>query len=293
MSRGDERPGWWRWRSLPCSALPLAGQRAALQLLASGELWETDAESRLLARNEGEPALQGRVDAWGVLRPHRAVTLLALVEAEAGRAGEFDSHISAPQLELRLALHRALTLSGGRILHPVGAFGMRRFANSNPLISAPDAYPTQYPWGVQLSGVAGPLDYRAALVDVPIYNERYLPEEGKVLRPAAGLGVRTGPDFRLGVSGTVGPYLGAEVDAALPAGAERADFRQIVLGAEASYSRGHLELWGELQWNSYEVPTIADDVTGLGGYLELRVTLTPGCIWRDASSATGTPSCGR
>ncbi len=256
-------------------ARPVAAQRVALQLLATGEVWETDADSRLLARNEGRPALQSRLDAWGILRPHPAVTLLALAEAEAGRAGEYDSDLKVPQLELRLAFDRAATLSGGRLLHPVGAFGARRFAHTNSLIDAPDTYPTQYPWGVQLSGVVGPLDYRAAVVDAPVYNERYLPEDGKVLRPAAALGIRTGPDFRFGVSGTVGPYLGEEVDPALPAGSDREDFQQIVIGAEARFSRGHLELWAEGLWNSYEVPTIADPVKGLGGYLEVRVTLTP------------------
>jgi hypothetical protein len=218
--------------------------------------------------------LQGRLNAWGMLRPHRAVSLHALVEATAGKAEE-ESELEVEQLVARVELHPALTVEGGRLILPVGGFSGRRFADRNPLIGAPDTYPSQYPWGVQLSGLAGPIDYRAALVDLPVINERYLPEPGKRLRPAVAVGLRIGPDLRLGVSGTVGPYLGPSTDGAMPAGRDREDFHETILGAEARYSRGHLEAWGELLWTSYEVPTLANDLTGLGAYVEVRATLTP------------------
>jgi hypothetical protein len=250
-------------------------QQAALELLAVGEFWKTDDGSRLLALNQGDPTLEGRLAAWGVLRPHRAVSLRALAEATAGEAGEYDTHVEVEELLARIELHPALAIEGGRLLLPVGAFSLRRFANSNPLIGLPDTYPTEYPWGAQLSGVAGPFDYRAALVNLPALNERYFPAPGKRLRPAAAIGVRTGPDLRVGVSATYGPYLGANVDGALAAGVNREDFKETILGAEARYSRGHLEAWGELLWTSYEVPTVADNVDGLGFYLELKATLTP------------------
>ena len=47
---------------------------------------------------------------------------------------------------------------------PVGAFGRRRLSPSNPLIGAPDLYPTAYPWGVTVSGGVGHFDYALGAV---------------------------------------------------------------------------------------------------------------------------------
>jgi hypothetical protein len=249
-------------------------QRAGLEVLASAEFWETDAGSRLLAMNGGTPMLSGSLYGFGVVRPHQALEFFALGALEAAPAlDQYDATIE--QLTLRVQLHPAFGVEGGRLLLPVGGFVARRFPHLNPLIGAPDTYPALYPWGAQVTGVAGPIDYRVAVVDLPTLNERYLPEAGRRLRPAAAAGLRTGPDVRLGVSATHGPYLGREVGPALPPGSSRDDFKQTILGAEARYSRGHVEARGELLWSRYDVPTLADPVDGLGWYLELRATVTP------------------
>lgn len=91
----------------------------------------------------------------------------------------------------------------------------------------------------------------------PIYNERYLPSAGRKLRPAAAAGIRVSPAVRLGVSCTYGPYLGKSSDDALPRGSAREDFKEVVLGFDGHFSQGHFELWTEVIWNSYEVPTIS------------------------------------
>jgi hypothetical protein len=264
---------WAAWAI--AGAAPLAAQTAALELLTTAEVFRTDAGSRLLALNHGDPAVEGIVQAFGVLRPTSTLELRALAELEVGKVEEEDFEHSVEELVASYQPASYLGIEGGRMVLPIGGFARRRFPNSNPVIGTPDTYPTQYPWGVQLFGVAGQFDYRVALVNLPAVNERYLPEPGKYLRPAAALGLRIGPELRLGVSGTHGPYLGSTVDADMPTNSRRSDFTETILAAEARFSRGHLETWSELMWSSYQVPTLADDVTGLGWYLETRVTLTP------------------
>ena len=249
-------------------------QRAALELLASAEVWETDAGSRLLAMNGGTPMVTGSLYAFSLFRPHPAVEFFALTELDAAPALD-EYKATVEQLTVRIQSHAAFGVEGGRLLLPVGAFASRRFDNLNPLVGEPDTYPSQYPWGAQLLGVVGPLDYRVAVVDLPAVNERYLPEAGRRLRPAAAVGIRTGPDLRLGASATHGSYLGSEVDGVLPPGSDRNDFKQTIVGVDARYSRGYIEVRGELLWSSYDVPTESDPVDGLGWYLELRATLTP------------------
>lgn len=252
-----------------------AAQRVALEFLATGEVWKTDDGSFLLAQNEGDPGFKGSLQAWGVVRPLPTLQLVTFGEAETEEPGSDEIEVAVDQLSIRYQPLRQVGVEGGRMLLPIGGFAPRRFANSNPVIGAPDSYPAQYPWGFQVFGALGMLDYRVGLFDLPAVNERYLPAPGEKLRPAAAVGIRTGPDLRVGLSFTRGPYLGQQVDGALPPGTRRGDFSQTVVGLEAHYSRGHLDAWGDLLWSKYEVPTLTDDVTGLGGYVELSLTLTP------------------
>ncbi|HWC74317.1 MAG TPA: hypothetical protein VG454_10315 [Gemmatimonadales bacterium] len=262
---------------LACAAL-LAGrlraQGVAVEFLFDGELWKSDSASRLLARNDGELAVLGRVRSWIALRPTHNVDLLAHVMAEGGSAEE-TSDLYLEQLEMKARLSPMLLLEAGKILQPIGAFGTRRFSNTNPLIGEPDAYPPQYPWGAVVAGVLGQLDYHVALASLPAVNERYQPPPDDYLRPTAGIGISVRPAFRLGVTATHGPYLGDTVNAQLPAGTSWHDYKQTVVAADARFSKGYLEARGEATWSEYDVPTVADPVHGLGWYLELRGTVSP------------------
>ena len=143
------------------------------------------------------------------------------------------------------------------------------------MIGAPDTYGSIYPWGAEVSGAVGTVDYRAAMVSLPAVNERYLPKPGRVLRPAAAVGLTLGPGLRLGASATRGPYLSSALEAALPPGAGWRSYKQTVVGVEGRYTGGYLEARAEMIWSSYQVPTFTDEVEGLGGYAELRLTASP------------------
>ena len=256
-------------------AAPASAQRLAVEALTDIELWETDDSSRLLARNDGRVLLAGRLHVWLAARLAESLELRALGMGEASTARDEDAAGSLQLLSLRYGRSRAFVFEGGKILYPVGGFAARRFSNTNPLIGAPDLYAPQYPEGVALSGAAGPLDYRAAVVSLPLVNPRYTPKPGRRVRPVAGVGVSAGPGFRVGAAATRGSYLSEDVAAMLPAGAAWEDFGQSVVAADARYSAGYIVVRAEAAWSSYEVPTVADRVNGFGWYGEIRGTVTP------------------
>ena len=200
----------------------------------------------------------------------RAVGRLEL-SSEAG--ARLDAYLE--WLALRYVHSRALVVEGGRVLYPMGAFGARRFPNTNPLIGEPDMYPTQYPWGVVASGALGRVDYRAGVVSLPLVNVRYTPPPGLQARPVVGLGISAGPEFRLGVSATRGSYLNSSLAPQLPAGTAWDSYAQTVISTDARYSAGYFEARAEAAWSRYEVPTVATAVTGFGWYGEVRGTISP------------------
>jgi hypothetical protein len=180
---------------------------------------------------------------------------------------------------VRFTWSEALVVDAGKMAHPVGAFAARRYSSRNPMIGVPDGYPVQYPYGVQLSGARGRVDYRAAVVSLPVSHEGYLPEPGSAARPAIGAGYTPTTGVRLGASATWGPYLNDELPATLLGGRSWRANAQRIGALDAQVSRGYLELRGELAAARYDVPgdasAAARTVHGLTYYAEGRYTLTP------------------
>ena len=248
-----------------------------LQGIVDGELWSTDTLSRLLSRNDGSAATLGRLTLWGAAEPVTGWVLYAqgeLTEGTARTPGEPASELDL--LGLRYTKSARAVFDAGKITYPVGAFAARRFSNRNPLIGQPDGYPVEYPLGAQISGVAKWLDYRAAVVSLPIYHDSYEPNPSAAARPAFGIGVTPTIGVHLGASGTWGPYLNDGYTPAELGGSGRtwSDFHQRILAFDAAASRGYLELHGELGRAWYDVPTIGNS-SGTTGYAEAKYTLAP------------------
>ena len=248
-------------------------QRLAIETLVDAEGWKTDDGSRLLARNSGNSSYTLRGHGWLVFEPASGVQLRAL-----GYLDHTDNNateVSLEGLSLRIARHRAAVIEAGKILMPMGAFGARRFSSSNPLVGAPDMYPTEYPLGAVFSGALGHWDYKAAVVSLPAVNEKYTPAPSPRARPVVGMGVSAGPQLRVGATYTEGSYLGEGSKGMMPAGASWEQFDQRLLAFDARWSIGYLETRAEAVWASYDVPTIADAVSGNGWYGEARYALSP------------------
>jgi hypothetical protein len=265
--------------TLASVALPRPAQAQGgvmVQGVFDSELWKTDSASQLLARNDGRLGAMGRVNLWAAAEPRRDVVLFGQVQAESGPGrGEPGSEVYVTQYGARWSPSDAFVLEAGKMTHVVGVFSMRHLSFRNPLVGAPDGYSLVYPIGVKVSGSASIFDYRAAILDKPVWHEDYTPDPSSAPRPAIGAGVTPFTGFRLGASATVGPYLGRELPATLFGGQDWKRFRQHVLAADMQLSRGYFEANAELAHATYEVPGRADAMPGLTWYVETKYTFTP------------------
>jgi hypothetical protein len=265
------------------AAAPRAGAQGAIvvQGVADAEFWNSDARSVMLTRNHGRPGALGRVNLWGAAELGSRLVVYAAGTGEGGRARAEDEGAEwyTDMAGVRFTWSEALVVDAGKMAHPVGAFAARRYSSRNPLIGVPDGYPVQYPYGVQLSGARGRVDYRAAMVSLPVSHEGYLPEPASAARPAIGAGYTPTTGVRLGASATWGPYLNDELPATLLGGRSWRAYTQRIGALDAQVSRGYLELRGELAAARYDVPgdasAAARAVHGLTYYAEGRYTLTP------------------
>jgi hypothetical protein len=278
---------WAVLAALVAAAVPVTRARAQyggggsreggylLQGIVDGEAWSTDTMSNLLSRNGGDPAILGRLTLWAAAEPHVGWVLYAQGEAVEGTA-RAQGHEAADleQLGVRYTRSPRAVVDIGKITYPVGGFAARRFSNRNPLIGEPDGYPVEYPVGAQISGSDAWLDYRAAVVSLPVYHVSYQPAPSASPRPVFGLGVTPTIGVRLGASATWGPYLNHGFATSDLDGSGRSwrDFHQRVVAFEASASRGYLETHAELGTVKYDVPTLGTS-TGMTGYVEAKYTL--------------------
>jgi hypothetical protein len=255
-----------------------AEERVLAGGLVDAEYWQTDDDSLLLSRNGGDGAPAGRLRLWAALDLGGGLQGFALGEVEGGRGsdeGETEAEIEQALVRYTFRAPVRLRLEAGILPVPIGDFARRYMSNLNPLIGSPDGYSVSYPAGVQATGMAGPFDYRVAVVDLPFVNENYVPEPGSALRPALAFGVTPVTGARFGAYATRGPYLGPAVESSLPAGSAWRDFGQSVTGLDLQFSRGHFEMHADWARSRYEVPGLARDARGNAWYVEPRYTFTP------------------
>jgi hypothetical protein len=263
--------------ALPAVRPAIAAERVLVGGLLDAEVWETDDGSLLLSRNGGDTAPAGRLRLWAAADLAAGLQGFLLGRAEGGtgsREGRTEAEIE--QALVRYAFRTApLRLEAGILPVPIGNFSRRYLSNLNPLIGSPDGYSVLYPAGAQATGRAAALDYRVAVVDRPLVNEKYVPEPGSALRPAVAFGLNPVAGTRLGVYGTRGPYLGRGVEPLLPPGDGWREFEQAVYGADLQFSRGHFEVHADFARARYEVPGLAVDARGTAWFVEPKYTFSP------------------
>src|SRR5258708_3775221 len=218
------------------------------QGIADVEGWSTDTRSTLLMRNNGYPGTVFRLQAWSAVEPWRGLFLFAQGRLEGGDAQAFAEHYTNADLDqagVRLARDRRMVVNIGKMFHPVAAFAPRSFSTRNPLIGAPDSYSPVYPIGAMVSGEVGRIDYRVAVVSLPLTHRDYVPSADAALRPVAGVGYTPLVGLRIGATATAGPYLNGDLTSAQTAGRAWQSYhlRQIV--ADIAYGVGHLDLRAE------------------------------------------------
>jgi hypothetical protein len=264
-----------------CLSSTLAGAqgRILFQGILDAELYDTDTGSILLARNEGDIATLGRLQLWTAFQLTPSLQLYALGESEIDNfTGDTETESELDQAALRYNRQSApwFSVEAGKLLSPLATYSERRLSTRNPLIGQPYAYAANYPLGVKVAGSAGWLDYQAALIDTPASDPDFQAiDPDSAYRPVLGFGVTPLTGLRIGFTWTQGPYLNREISPYLPAGRQWRDYDQRVMGLDLQFSRGYLEVSGQVLQTRYEVPILGrtDDYTTY--FLELKYTFTP------------------
>jgi len=261
------------------SPLSIAQERFLIEGIFDAELHKTDANSRILSKNEGDIATLGRLQLWSAIQISPGLQIYALGEIETVNfSGERETESELEQFALRYMSQSSpyYFLEAGKILSPLNAYANRHLSTLNPLIGQPYVYIASYPLGIQAAGSSGWLDYRAAMLDLPDINPSYIPiDPDSALRPALGFGVTPLTGLRFGMSFTEGPYLNRQLGSYLPPGTGWRDFNQRILGFDFQFSRGYLELNGQLVISKYDVPFHNERTDDTTYYLELKYTWTP------------------
>jgi len=135
-----------------------------------------------------------------------------------------------------------------------------------------------YATGAAVSGRAGAFSYGAEVKNAPLSSRpdawgddgaqwRYPTVSGR-------LGWSPDPRWNFGLSASDGPYLRPVAEPTLPAGYTRADYRQHVLGQDASFAWHHWQVWAEAYEARFTIPRVGD-VRTTTYYTELKYKFTP------------------
>ena len=154
---------------------------------------------------------------------------------------------------------------------------VERFDNEkyefNPVIWGPS-----YASGISISGRLGRFDYAAEMKNASLSSR---PESWSVTETgfddptfSGRVGFRPNQIWNFGLSASDGPYFRPEAEQTLPPGRNIGDYREFVLGQDASFAWHHLQLWAEFYEAQFEVPRVGDADT-FAYYFEAKYKFTP------------------
>jgi hypothetical protein len=143
----------------------------------------------------------------------------------------------------------------------------------NPVIWGPS-----YASGMSISGRLGQFDYAAEMKNTSLSSrpESWSATETGFDHPtfSARLGFRPNQIWNFGLSASDGPYFRPEAEQTLPPGRGIGDYREFVLGQDASFAWHHLQLWAEFYEARFEVPRVGDADT-FAYYFEAKYKFAP------------------
>ena len=155
---------------------------------------------------------------------------------------------------------------------------VRRFEASGKYEFNPVIWGPNYASGVSISGRLGQFDYAAEMKNSPLMSrpESWSLTEVGLNDPAfnARVGFRPDQAWNFGISTGEGAYFRSEAERTLPRGRDLDDYREFVLGQDASFALHHLQVWAEFYEARFEVPRVGDADT-FAYYLEAKYKFTP------------------
>ena len=135
-----------------------------------------------------------------------------------------------------------------------------------------------YASGLSISGRLGQFDYAAEMKNASLSSR---PESWHVTATAfdqptfsGRVGFRPNEMWNFGFSVSDGPYFRPEAGPTLPLGRDIDDYRELVLGQDASFAWHHLQVWAEFYEARFEVPRVGDADT-FAYYIEAKYKFAP------------------
>ena len=143
----------------------------------------------------------------------------------------------------------------------------------NPVIWGPS-----YATGFSISGKLGWFDYAIEMKNASLSSrpESWLITENGFENPtfSSRIGFRPNEAWNFGFSASEGPYFRREAEPTLPPGRNIDDYREFVLGQDASFAWHHLQVWAEFYEARFEVPHVGNADT-FAYYIEAKYKFTP------------------
>jgi hypothetical protein len=143
----------------------------------------------------------------------------------------------------------------------------------NPVIWGPS-----YASGLSISGRLARFDYAFEMKNASLSSR---PESWNVTEQgfdnptfSGRVGFRPNEAWNFGVSASEGPYFRREAESTLPPGRDIDDYREFVLGQDASFAWRHLQVWVEFYEARFEVPNVGNADT-IAYYIEAKYKFTP------------------
>jgi hypothetical protein len=135
-----------------------------------------------------------------------------------------------------------------------------------------------YASGFAVSGRLGQFDYAAEMKNSSLSSR---PASWNVTADGFShpsfngrLGFRPNEAWNFGLSASDGAYFRPEAAPTLPRGRGIGDYRELVLGQDASFAWHHLQLWAEFYEARFEVPRVGD-ADAFAYYFEAKYKFTP------------------
>jgi len=148
----------------------------------------------------------------------------------------------------------------------------------DPVIWNPEIWGPSYASGVSVSGRLGQFDYAAELKNSSLSSR---PESWSVTKIgfdnptfSSRLGFRPNEMWNFGLSASDGTYFRPEAESTLPHRRDIDDYRELLLGQDASFAWHHLQLWAEFYEVRFQVPRVGNADT-FAYYLEAKYKFTP------------------
>src|SRR5207245_3430836 len=143
----------------------------------------------------------------------------------------------------------------------------------NPVIWGPS-----YASGFSISGKLGQFDYAVEIKNASLSSrpESWTVTENGFEDPtfSSRVGFRPNEAWNFGLSGSEGAYFRREAESTLPPRRDVDDYREFVLGQDASFAWRHLQVWAEFYEARFEVPRVGDADT-FAYYVEAKYKFTP------------------